>query len=115
MRIEIAWRIRLLLRKKRNKKKEKKKGKEKRAERKDTESKVGFSGSSNETATYIHASAGQNVSEIVPDGWMRVLKNLLKIIRFDYFNACHKGRIEEPALLGKIYALYTMAQTAQQS
>jgi hypothetical protein len=41
----------------------------------------------------------------------RVFKALFRIIHFDHFNTSIKAGIEEPALLGKIYALYTMARS----
>jgi hypothetical protein len=41
---------------------------------------------------------------------LRVFKSLFKIIRFDHFHASVKAGIEEPALLGKVYAFYTMTR-----
>jgi hypothetical protein len=41
---------------------------------------------------------------------MRIFKSLFRIIRFDHFDTSIKAGIEEPALLGNVYAFYTMTR-----
>lgn len=44
-------------------------------------------------------------------GWgFRIFRSLFKIIRFNHFDASIKAGIEEPALLGNVYAFYTMTR-----
>jgi hypothetical protein len=40
----------------------------------------------------------------------RILRSLFRIIRFNHFDASIKAGIEEPALLGNVYAVYTMTR-----
>lgn len=40
----------------------------------------------------------------------RIFRSLFRIIRFDHFDASIKAGIEEPALLGNVYAFYTMTR-----
>lgn len=95
---------------KKNKKKEKIRGKEKRSEKKGNEPKAGFFEKLKRNR-YIYMIRQDKMFQKLFRWLMRVLKNLLKIIRFDHFNAAVKAGIEEPALLGKIYALYTMVRS----
>lgn len=107
---EIMAEKRTAVSEKKNKKKEKKKVKEKRAEKSGHEPKIGFLENMKRNR-YIYMLRQDKMIQKLFRWLMRVLKNLLKIIRFHHFNAAVKAGIEEPALLGKIYSVYTMARS----